>query len=247
MYSLKNADIGTGYNSGIKSEKYQNDYEFNRWFVRDRNRAEYSMTYRAIKRRLKGIRFSNCLELGPGPGTWTRLLFRANPEAGFDLVDISKEMQNQFRLEMRGGEKVKYLVNDIMDYEPARPYDLFFSSRAVEYLDDKSAFFKKLNSLINEGGRGIIVTKNPFHGVRKSKKAAHQGQVPMTEMEKLLRENGFSDIHFFPAVIRLPIVSRFTSKLSEIIFQNRIDKEPRRDAHNLIMESYVVTFRASLK
>lgn len=243
MYSLKNAEIGTGYDKGVTGEKYQSDYEFNRWFVRGRNRAEYYMTYLAIKRRLEGISFNSCLELGPGPGTWTRLIFRANPEAEFDLVDISEEMKRQFQLEMRGGEKVNYQISDIMTYAPQKQYDFFFSSRAVEYLDDKPGFFKKLNSFLKTGGAGLIVTKNPFHGVRKSKKAAHQGQIPMIEMEKLLRDNGFTDVHFYPAVIRLPIISRFTSKLSEMIFHNRIDKEPKKQGINRTIESYIVAFR----
>ncbi len=243
MFSLKNADIKAGYDRGVKGGKYQNDYEFNRWFVRDRNRAEYYMTYLAIKRRLEGISFNSCLELGPGPGTWTRLLFRANREAEFDLVDISEEMRNQFKREMRGGERVNYHVSDIMSYEPNQQYDFFFSSRAVEYLDDKPAFFKKLAGLLSSGARGIIVTKNPFHGVRKSKKAAHQGMIAMTNMEKLLRDNGFSDVHFYPAVIRLPIISRFTSKISEIIFHRRIDRELNRQAINRTTESYIVSFR----
>ena len=243
MYSLKNAEIGAGYDKGVTGEKYQSDYEFHRWFVRDRNRAEYYMTYLAIKRRLEGISFTNCLELGPGPGTWTRLIFRANPKANFDLVDISEEMRNQFQLEMRGGEKVHYQVSDIMTYAPQKQYDFFFSSRAVEYLDDKPGFFKKLNSFLGTGASGLIVTKNPFHGVRKSKKAAHQGQISMTDMEKLLRDNGFSDVHFYPAVIRLPIISRFTSALSEYIFHRRLDKEPKKTAINRTIESYIVAFR----
>jgi len=243
MYTLKNQEFGIGYDKAIQGEKYQNDYEFNRWFVRDRNRAEYAMTYLAIKHSLKGISFNTCLEFGPGPGTWTRLLFRANPEARFDLVDISKEMKNQFRLEMRGGERVNYMVSDVMEYSVEQPYDLFFSSRMVEYLDDKVAFFKKLPNLVKVGGAGVILTKNPFHGVRKSKKPAHQGQISMPEMKSLLESNGFSDVRFHPVVIRLPIISRFTSAVSERIFHKHIDKEPNLQAANRTIESYLVTFK----
>jgi len=184
MYSLKNKDIGTNYNSSIPQGQYKNDYEFNRWSIRPRNRAEYYMTYLSIKEHLDGVSFTSCLELGPGPGTWTRLLYRANRAAEFDLVDVSEAMHEQFRLEMRESGNVRYQVSDIMKYEPRKAYDLFFSSRAVEYLEDKVAFFTKLATIIAVGGTGIIVTKNPKQGVRKTTEPLHQGQIAMPEMKQ---------------------------------------------------------------
>jgi len=245
MYTLKNEEVRDSLNRGIKNGPYDNDYEFNRWFIRPRNRAEYYMTYLAVSRHLRGVQFKTCLEAGPGPGTWTRLLFRANPEAEFDLVDASEEMKNQFMLEMRGGKNVRYVVSDIMEYRAERPYDLFFSSRAVEYLDDKPGFFKKLKTLVKTGGRGLIATKNPKHGARKSKEPQHQGQISMSDMEQHLTKNGFIRIAFYPAVIRIPIVSRFTSELSEYIFHKRIEEELDINATNRIIESYLVTFERS--
>jgi ubiquinone/menaquinone biosynthesis C-methylase UbiE len=243
MYTVKNEEIGAGYNRVIEKGEYENDYEFNRWNIRARNRAEYAMTYRSIKEHAKGLSFQKCLELGPGPGTWTRVIFRVNPEAYFDLVDVSEAMRTQFRLEMRGGERVNYMVSDIMKYSPTNSYDLFFSSRAVEYLDDKPAFFTKMATFIRPNGQGLIVTKNPFHGVRKSKEPIHQGQISMVEMKNYLSSNGFVDINFYPAVIRIPIVSRFTSVLSEYIFAKRSGRPLAIEKTNRIVESYVVKFK----
>ena len=244
MERYSNQNIKDGYNAGIgeASSKYDNDYEFNRWFIRSRNRAEYYMTYQAIKHHLADISYQRCFELGPGPGTWTRLLYRHQPQASYQLVDISEAMQGQFMLEMRASGNVTYSVSDIMTFQADAPFDYFFSSRAVEYLEDKPAFFAKLHSLVSPGGRGAIITKNPYHGVRKSKKVAHQGQIPMAQMQTLLTEAGFSNVRCYPVVVRLPIISRLTSEVSEHLFHKWLGKELTVSKRHRFIESYLVTF-----
>jgi len=242
MYTLKNKEISTGYNTGV-SGNYDNDYEFNRWNIRSRNRAEYAMTYEAIKNHLQSVEFSTCLEVGPGPGTWTRLAYRVNPKANFDLVDISEAMKEQFELEMRTLPNVHYFVDDIMTYSETKQYKLFFSSRAIEYFDDKEAFMSKLGRLIVSSGNGVIVTKNPYHGIRKDKDVGHQGQVPMPKMKKMLEENGFVDVKFYPVVVRIPIISRFTSELSEYLHEKWLNKELNITKTNRVVESYLVSFK----
>lgn len=240
---MKNQNIKEFYNHLVDGETYEKDFEFKRWFIRARNRAEYAMTYLSIKQHTKGINFSRCLEIGPGPGTWTRLLYRANSEAVFDLVDISEAMKEQFRLEMRSLPNVHYHVSDVMQYQTEQTYDLFFSSRAIEYFDDKPAFFKKMQTLIAAGGTGVMVTKNPFHGIRKDKGAAHQGQIPMPDMKKYLSDNGFTDIKFYPAVRRIPIISRFTSEFSEYLFEKGIITPMQINKKYTTTESYIVVFK----
>ena len=242
MYSVSNNSIAAQYDSSINSGRYESDYEFNRWFIRGRNRAEYYMTYRAIKHDVASLQFTRCLELGPGPGTWTRLLFRHNPDAHFQLVDISTAMRDQFQLEMRGGENISYNVSDIMKFETDVDNDCFFSSRAVEYLSDKPAFFSRLNTFMDNGASGIIITKNPYHGVRKSKKAAHQGQISMSQMKQYLEANNFTDVQFYPVVYRIPIISRLTSEVAEFLFERRHSKQLAIKKANRIVESYIVTF-----
>jgi trans-aconitate methyltransferase len=240
---MENKEIKALYNTLVDGETYEKDFEFKRWFIRDRNRAEYAMTYMAIKQHVADLTFNTCLEVGPGPGTWTRLLYRVNQNATYELVDITEAMREQFMLEMRSLPNVHYHVADIMEFEVSQPFDLFFSSRAVEYFDNKPGFFKKLSSFVKNGGEGVIVTKNPYHGVRKSKEPQHQGQIAMVDMKKYLMDNGFSDITFYPAVIRIPIVSRFTSVLSEYIFAKRSGRPLAIEKTNRIVESYVVKFK----
>ncbi|MAZ30045.1 hypothetical protein CL655_02050 [bacterium] len=241
MSKLPNAAIAEQYNQAM-ADKYQNDYEFNRWFIRARNRAEYAMTYQAIKHHLQPLRYTRCLELGPGPGTWTRLLYRHNPTATYQLVDISEAMREQFTLEMRTLPNVTYTLSDIAQFESAERFDIFFSSRAIEYLDDKPAFFAQLKTLLKPGSTGVVITKNPYHGIRKSKKATHQGQLTIETMHQSLREHGFTDISSYPVVVRIPLMSRLTSEVAEYFFKQWYTEPLAPAAKHRLIESYITVF-----
>lgn len=244
---LKNKKIKDLYSDVIPG-RYQNNYEFNRWFVSPRDRLDYFMTHFAIQHHLSGTTFESCLEFGPGPGTWTRLLYRQNPKAKFDLVDISAEMKNQFELEMRTKDNVAYHLTDIMDFRPSEPYDFFFSSRAIEYLEDKKGFLKKLhNDFLRPGGKGMIVTKNPLFNPGHQKKDTrfqHQGQIPSSEMIKMLQDAGFSNIKVYPVIIR-KIWDRFSFGFSEKKFL-KIYNSPLADENLRITESYLIVFENQL-
>jgi hypothetical protein len=159
------------------------------------------------------------------------------------LIDISEAMREQFFLEMRGGEYVNYKVMDVMSFVPEKPYDLFFSSRVVEYFDDKPGFFAKLSTLVSAGGQGVIVTKNPYHGIRKSPEPQHQGQIPMPQMKDYLTQNGFTDIRFYPAVRRIPIISRFASEPAEYLLEKNLNTELDINKKLITVESYIVVFK----
>ncbi len=239
-----NKDIKHLYNTSI-DEKYEGDYEFRRWFLTDRLRLDYYMTRTAIAHHLKHISFSSCLEFGPGAGTFSALPFRKNPKAQFDLLDISEAMKKQFHLELRGADNVQYRLNDILEYEPESMYDLFYSIRAVEYVDDKKAFFKKVCSLLNPGGHGLIVTKNPFYGSAEhgeSTRSQHTGKLSMSEMKQLLEESGFSHVNIFPVIFRLPLIERLTLKFTEKYFEKNY-AHPVSSKISKYMESYIVTFQ----
>ncbi len=240
---IKNEEIKLLYNRSV-NKKYLGDYEFNRWFTTQSRRTDFFMTYSAIKLRLENINFERCLELGPGPGTWTRMLFRKNPKAFFDLVDISIEMQHQFQLEMRGGENIQYFVKDIMNFKPNNKYDLFFSSRAIEYLANKKSFFNKLYKWMNFNSRGILITKNPKFGFRKKKiiPKQHTGQINQEKIRKVLSEAGFSEIKIYPVIVRIPILNRLGTYFPEKLFKKIYTREISNNLMSKLFESYLVTF-----
>ncbi|OJI07349.1 hypothetical protein BK004_01290 [bacterium CG10_46_32] len=242
--TASNQEIKELYERSI-AEKYQNDYEFRRWFLTDRLRLDYFMTRTAIAHHLQGVMFSSCLEFGPGSGIFTATAYRRNPSARFDLIDISEAMKKQFVLEMRPIPNVSYMIGDIMEHDFGdSTYDLFYSVRAVEYVDDQEGFFKKVHGLLNAGGHGVIVTKNPHYGSAErgeSTRSQHRGKLGVNQTEQLLAEVGFKNIQIYPVIIRLPIIERLTLRFTEKYFQRAYQKPFNKNMSRFV-ESYIVIF-----
>ena len=247
--TFSNNDVRKFYDSQI-SEKFDNEYEFRRWHKDPQDRSDYFTIHESIARRIIGVKFADYFELGPGPGTWTTLFYRANPNAAFTLVDISKEMSNQYSLEMRTLPNVEYIVSDLLDFKESKKIDLFFSSRALEYIEDKKAAIKKISELMRPGAQGYIITKNPERGLKRrvDSRPLHQGQISFKELKQLLSENGFSHIEAYPSVVRMPAGRLFPSwartLFGEMLYRHYANKKFSESMSWLsrITESYIVTF-----
>lgn len=241
---IKNIKIKELYNNLI-DKKYNGNYEFQRWFSDRRLRLDYYMTYKALSYHITNINFSSYLEFGPGPGTWTKVFYRKNKDANFTLVDISEEMKKQFVLEMRQQDNIDYIVGDILKVKFGKSFDLFFSSRAIEYLEDKEAFFESVSRFISEGSTGVIVTKNPHFGLFKMKKDnrfQHAGQLSVDKMTSLLKSSGFKKVEVYPVIVALPFIDRFTLRFSEIFF-SKIFQKKMNTCQSKFIESYITIFR----
>lgn len=248
MSELSNQKIKDLYEHSI-ADKYQNDYEFRRWLLTDRLWLDYFMTRTAIKHHLQGTNFNSCLEFGPGAGTFTPLAYRQNPDAHFDLLDISAAMKQQFALEMRSAANVNYIIGDIMAYDfgPVN-YDLFYSVRAVEYLENQAEFFKKIFQLLAPGGRAVVVTKNPFYGRAEhgaSTRWQHQGKLGIDALQSLLSAVGFSEIVVCPVIIRFPLIEKLTLRFTKKYFLSAY-RQPFNKKMSRFIESYIVTFKKPL-
>ncbi|HNV97634.1 MAG TPA: class I SAM-dependent methyltransferase [bacterium] len=235
-----NNEMKDYFDSAI-SKKYDDSYEFNRWFSSPSLCLDYYMTGKSILERIKCLKFEKCLELGPGPGTWTKFIYRSSPGASFDLVDISEEMKMQFFLEMRSVSNVNYFVEDITSFDTNKKYDFFFSSRAIEYLDNKLIVFKKIYSLLDKKAKCIVITKNP---VKKNKRLQHQGQISPVDLEKELNDIGFVNIKIYPVIIRIPFLNKFIPKFTLFIFNKIFKKNFKQINHffSRFIESYLIEF-----
>ena len=245
-----NTEIRDLYNS-IVPGKFHGDYEFERWFRQPLSRSEYFMTHSSIERHSENSRFSRCLEIGPGPGTWTTVLFRKNPAAEFDLVDISEEMRAQFVRGMRAGlANVRYHTCDFLSFQVARTYDFVLCSRALEYFEDKRAFATRLGALLASGAEGLIVTKNPDKWLWRGgtdARSHHQGKIGFRELKELLEAAGFCEVECYPAVVRVPAgrLARFAIGLTERLY-DRLRERELATAPRWVLgltESYLVRFR----
>lgn len=159
---MQTSDIKEFYNTSLKASP--NRYEHDRWFKNAQRKAGFVSTKSAVERYALPLiddKTENIFELGPGPGTWTKLLLQKSPKAHYDLVDISEEMLAQAKESLPQDADITFIVSDILDFKPERSYDFFFSSRIIEYVPDKDKAVSIIASSLKSGAYGYIVTKTP--------------------------------------------------------------------------------------
>lgn len=173
------------------------DYEAARWHASPILEAQFEAT-RDTVRRLAVPAFAGAnslLEVGPGPGTWTKELLDALPAVSVTAVDISSEMLERARTHLAPyGDRVTYVEHDFTTYAAEQSFDAFFSSRAIEYMPDKAAAARSIASLLRPQGVGVLITKMPkpfFNRMRgRTLSPLHQGQVSPKELTRVFKEAG---------------------------------------------------------
>ncbi len=179
-------------------------YEYARWFSTKKNRRQHRFSTISLLYHLRDINFKNCLEVGCGPGTWTKLLIKKYPHTKFTCLDISKEMIRQFKLQIKS-KNVRTLVNNFLDQKFNEKFDFIFCSRAIEYIPNKDRVISKFHSILTPGGKGIIVTSPPHPIAFAIKRTLtgrinlqHTQRISVKKMNYLLKKNGFVNIRFYP-------------------------------------------------
>ncbi len=227
--------------------KFGDDYEYQRWFSNPIQKAGYDLTKLAIVRHViknESLIPERILELGPGAGTWTKLLVHRFPDAYLDLIDISKEMLGRAQSALGENPHVRYVESDILEWTPEGEYQYFFSSRVLEYIDDKKVFCEKIFSALSSGGGGFLITKMPhyererFLGRKTSE--LHQGQIAPAALRDALRASGFIDVDCYPVTMSIPLLNspRLNFLMGKFFGRYTID------AFSMFFaESYCVVFR----
>lgn len=191
-------------------QKFGDDYEYRRWHETPIKEAGYQATRAAIERHVLSaadIRPKRVLEIGPGAGTWSKLLLERYPDASFDLVDISEQMIARSRAALGSPANVTYHLCDIFEYD-APPYDLLFSSRMLEYVPEKAEFAERLAGLLAPGAQGFLITKMPHYRraalTGRQFSAFHQGQIAPEELAKHLTRAGLEIVGIYPVTVSVP-------------------------------------------
>ncbi|MEK9176744.1 MAG: methyltransferase domain-containing protein, partial [Patescibacteria group bacterium] len=227
----------------VSPEKFGGDYERARWGSSPMARAQYAMTRDAIRRAaLPALaRARSVLELGPGPGTWTKILMEANPDAAYTLVDISKKMLDQAQSALPGS-RVSFVESDWLAFVPQSAQDFFFSSRAIEYVPDKEAAARVVAHALAPRGRGTIVTKMPkrlFDRMRGRRVRLHRGQVSPEELAAALTLAGLRVTDVSIATATLPM---FRSASANRALYAALKHLPLVFPLSLFAESYAISF-----
>ena len=236
------------YNETI-SQKFGGDYETARWRANPFLTAQYQMMVDVLNRLIvPSIRKArSVLEVGPGPGTWTKLLLEVNSSAAYTLVDISSEMLAQARKGLTSHTNITFVESDLRMFESLQPFDFFFSSRAIEYMPDKSAAARKIASLLAPGAQGVIITKMPkplFNQIRgRQIVALHTGQITPRDLARILERSGCIVEKVRVATATLPGFG--SARANSLVFA-LLKRLPLFFPFTFFAESYLVTFRKPL-
>ena len=104
----------------LAKNKYVENYEYHRWFKSSPAKTGYIMTLKAIKGHfLNGKKFKGSyFELGPGAGTWTRVMHENSEFDSLKLVDVSENMLEQAKNNLKDFNDIDYTVSNFLDYIP---------------------------------------------------------------------------------------------------------------------------------
>jgi trans-aconitate 2-methyltransferase len=89
------------------------------------------------------------LDLGCGTGSLTVRLAERWPDASVVGIDSSAEMIERAR---RDHPELTWQVGDVTAWEPDEPIDVAYSNAALHWLDDHAHLFRRLRSLLADGG-----------------------------------------------------------------------------------------------
>lgn len=208
-------------------------YQQQRWFKTRLTRYEYALTRTVLLQELTSDPGEHVLEIGCGPGTWTREV--APLVERLTAVDISDEMIRQAR-GYAGAGNVTFVHSDAAQFPLEQTYDAVFSVRVVEYFEDWKSVISRYLDAVAPGGRAVIITKTPISVYRGTGRYLTVGRLarrflrrvlareqpdehpfwqvylPPTELAQLFSEHGLQQVKVRPVIYGLPIFMRGTKQ-----------------------------------
>jgi len=202
---------GAEFYKTLSADQTKGNYQKTRWDT-PIGRGHFQSTQKTIVERAFPVaqNMRRYLELGPGPGTWTKLFVEKYPDTSFTLVDISEEMLGQARRELHV-DSIEYVLSDFREYEGhTGSVDFFFSSRAIEYIEDKGAVAEKIALLLKDGGKGFVITKcgHPLRDMLTGRKLPerHAHQTTPGVMTQKLQAAGLKVTGYGIAAVTIPVM-----------------------------------------
>ena len=208
-----------------------------KWFKSKSSRAQYNQTKNTILRALNGNRYNSALEIGPGDGIWTQLLL--NFCSKIDAIDLSEEMLRMAK-ERLNSKPVNLMKGDFLKTHFKGNYDLIYSVRCIEYIEDKELLIRKCKSLLKNKGHLLFVTKNPnFFVLKKQDKTLHSKQISIIKLKKLLENQGFKVKLVLPAVFGKGFHFPGFRQFSNLLHKNILNK---KSGYNFFVKHFSESF-----
>lgn len=189
-------------------EKSYVDY---RWRSHPLQRLHYLQTRRTLRDALDEyvLQVNNMLEVGCGPGTWTRDCLQHTRR--LTLLDISREMLHEARTQFSDEAAVSFICGDFTSggFEGGSRFDAIVSVRSIEYMSPKRDVARQVSRLLRPGGIFVVVTKNPgWRDARgetgfddRDSDSIHSDWISWSELGRLLGEMGMDVTAVRPAAM----------------------------------------------
>lgn len=134
-------------------------YMERRWLRSRVTRWDHQRTYRTLLNELAPVAKDRILEIGCGPGTWTREVAGRCKEVV--AVDISENMIAEAQKHAQG-LPVQFIHSDFLASTLQGQFDKVFSVRAIEYILNGDLLADKISQVLVPGGKVILITKTRF-------------------------------------------------------------------------------------
>jgi 2-polyprenyl-3-methyl-5-hydroxy-6-metoxy-1,4-benzoquinol methylase len=201
------------------------DYQRHRWFGNAVAQADYCMTGDALLDALRPHEAERILEVGCGPGTWTRVVSARCRT--LTAIDISEKMIQSARGYAQASN-ITFVCSDFMLFTTMERYDKVFAVRVFEHFQDKAEFLHHSRELLKPGGQFVLITKtipsiwNGRVSINRTMRRLFRRpvatyphstdfwmkRVSPWKVRRLLSRAGFENVDVVPVVLRLPIFAR---------------------------------------
>ena len=228
-----------------------NEYIDHRWKNHPVSRSHYQHTKNSVEFAFSqfGGSVNHMLEIGSGPGTWTDICLSHTRE--MTIVDISSEMLKLVRDRFKN-RPIELICGDYISDEVSLPedFDVIFSARALEYMDNKRAMVAKSSRILKNKGFLVIITKNPRWMDKKkddlrsggsSEEYIHSDWIGWRELESYYREHGLKNVVTYPVCFGsyyAPLNSFIGIKLCDFL-QPRMRQKQIGPNTEFMVESYM--------
>lgn len=242
---MEKIDAKHFYND-VMPGKQGDDYEHARWHHNRVASVGYEQTKSSIEKALPNdVSIQSILEVGPGAGTWTKVLIDKYPEAELTLLDISKEMLDRSKATL-GERPATYIESPFGDFQAEQKFNLFFSSRMLEYMEDKEGFVEKIKQVLKPGASAVMVTKYPHYArqkmMGKEVRDFHTGQIHPKLLKNIFLEKGFKVKTLKAVTISVPF---FKSAWLNKMAGSLVRRLPLNPVTNTCVESYLLVVELS--
>ncbi len=182
-------------------------YGYKQWEKSEIARFDYNLTKNILLKFLKPTKEETILEVGCGPGRWTKLISERCKR--IVATDISKKMIYEAK-KYCNNKSIQFIHGDIMKLSIKSKFDKIFAIRVLEYIKDKEGFLNRMDSLLKKNGKIVMITKSKpcLWDVTKKVKNFWQEKIPYKQLTNLLKKKSFHNITVKPVIIRLPIFTR---------------------------------------